>query len=161
RGRNSPPPTPMRPAAAPMAMPDTRPREPPRASEISCPPCLDSLWSSREMELVAYAISIAVGRDKFAVIAGAQGPHHIEVDRVLDELDRAVQEQEVAAPGMLGVERCRARVRPVDCVLAAVDDDGRNRRTRVLAAQAPGRVVDDLGVRQDAHPATQDEAVVP
>ena len=75
--------------------------------------------------------SVGVGRDDLAVAAGAEGPHRVEVDGVLDEPDRAVHEEEVPAARMLGVEGGRARVGPVDRVLAAVDDDGSNRRSRL------------------------------
>jgi hypothetical protein len=61
---------------------------------------------------------------------------------------------------MLGVEGGGTRVQPVDGVLAAVDDNCRDRRSRILAAEALVRIVDDLGIGQDADPATQDEAVV-
>jgi hypothetical protein len=36
--------------------------------------------------------SVTIARNDFAVIAGAKSPHRIEVDRVLDEPDRAVHE---------------------------------------------------------------------
>src|SRR4051812_29149038 len=59
------------------------------------------------------------------------------------------------------MERRRARVRAVDGVLAAMDEDRCNRRARVLATDPPGGVIDDLGGGEDARPATQHEAAVP
>src|SRR6516165_7866981 len=98
--------------------------------------------------------SVTIARNDLGVIARAEGPHRVEVDRVLDEPDRAVHEQEVPAARMSGVESGRARVGPIHRILATVDDDGGYRRPKVLAAKTLIRVVNDLGIGQDADPAT-------
>src|SRR5262245_58137696 len=45
--------------------------------------------------------SVAVGGKDLSAGAGAQRPVSLQVDRVLDELDRAVGEQKVAAAGVV------------------------------------------------------------
>jgi hypothetical protein len=72
------------------------------------------------LESVHHGRSIGVGRNNLAVVAGAEGPQGVQVDGVLKEPDRAVQEEEVPAPRVLGVEGGGARIRPVTELIKAI-----------------------------------------
>src|SRR5205823_1375604 len=48
--------------------------------------------------------SIRVGADDLAAFPAAEGAEGVQVDRLLEEVDRPVGEEEVAAAGMLALE---------------------------------------------------------
>ena len=106
----------------------------------------------------AYRGSETIGRDDFAAAARPQGPPARPVDRLLDEMDRAVQEQDVHASRVMtgrGIDHARVRSSPdtVDLIAGVLAVRARGvirillRRISAPCAHLPG---DHAAVRRAA-----------